>query len=107
MTTTVDGVPPAADDSMVRVMQAAFDAEFEEFADSSAVRRAVRFSIQGKVKRRTILQLGFAHGCKSGAGAQMLVCRGTLAHALGLPLDSEWAELLTAVRGCGQTDTNP
>ncbi len=88
---------------IVEALLAAYDEEFTEFADSPPARRAVRASISGKVKRRTLLRLGFAQGCKTGNTGAGYVYRAQLALALGFDGDlaedlPEWPELLSKVR---------
>jgi hypothetical protein len=95
-----DGATP---EPLVDALCAAYDEEFTEFANSPGARRAVRASIAGKVKRRTLLRLGFAQGCKTGNTAAGYIHRAQLALALGFEGDlgenlPEWGELLDRVR---------
>jgi len=68
-----DGATPT--DSLSAALSAALAEEFEEFAASPFVRKAVRASIAGKVKRRSLLELGFAQGCRTGHTAGTIACR--------------------------------
>ena len=100
-----DDTPAAEAATLTEALAAAFAEEFEEFAASNFVRKAVRASIAGKVKRRSLLQLGFAQGCKVGNKAATLVLATQLARALGLPIGTDWAELMHAVRDLASRET--
>ena len=94
---------------LAEALASAFDEEFAEFAASTFVRKALRESIAGNVKRRSLLHLGFAQGCKVGNYAADLMQRASLATSLGVAGDlaeslPEWAELMARVRRLAEGD---
>lgn len=94
---------PTSHQEVSEALIAAYDEEFELFAQNPQVRMALRESISGKVKRRTLMRLGFVGGCKAGGVAAGYMYRVELARALGLDGDlaeylPEWDELMDEVR---------